>query len=280
MNRTMKHHQKIDRLAKFLSYVLGRQPDEFGLVADEHGWVRLKDLIKALGEEPGWRHVRRHEIRDLTLTHGPPAIEIDDELLNRCDVLIWWGHVRQHEIENDQVVTVGHGQVQPGDAVGRVVDLVPAVLEVVAYHRGDVVVIFDEQDLSGQQPDERPDISDDLSPFPSGDPDFDAGQRAFYYVRVLEIPTPRWVAYDAFRASHAADPAPDLPLWRVAVAEGRMVGVACASGRNAEDAGGWVADLGVLASHRGRGIARALLQAAFEADPIVLPAWDPMGSLA
>jgi hypothetical protein len=29
------------------------------------------------------------------------------------------------------------------------------------------------------------------------DPSFDATQRAFYYLRVLEIPTPRWTAYDA-----------------------------------------------------------------------------------
>ena len=29
------------------------------------------------------------------------------------------------------------------------------------------------------------------------DPDFEADERAFYYVRVIEIPTPRWTAYDA-----------------------------------------------------------------------------------
>ena len=28
-------------------------------------------------------------------------------------------------------------------------------------------------------------------------PDFDASERAFYYVRVLEIPTPRWTVFDA-----------------------------------------------------------------------------------
>jgi len=42
------------------------------------------------------------------------------------------------------------------------------------------------------------------------DPEFDPDMKAVYYVRVLEIPTPRWTLYD--KVNLGAAPSPDVPL--------------------------------------------------------------------
>jgi hypothetical protein len=42
------------------------------------------------------------------------------------------------------------------------------------------------------------------------DPDFDAREHAFYYVRVLQIPTPRWITFDV--ANKGAELNPEIPL--------------------------------------------------------------------
>lgn len=69
------------QLAKFLNYVLGRRPDEFGLVTDKEGFVKIKDLIKATSEEEGLKYVRRANINEIMLTLPNHGLEVADTLI-------------------------------------------------------------------------------------------------------------------------------------------------------------------------------------------------------
>jgi putative RNA 2'-phosphotransferase len=73
------------QLAKFLNYVLGRRPDEFGLVTDKEGWVKIKDLLKATNEEDGLGYVRRSHINEVMISLPNHGLEVADNLIRALD---------------------------------------------------------------------------------------------------------------------------------------------------------------------------------------------------
>ncbi|MBN1628042.1 MAG: hypothetical protein JW944_16100 [Deltaproteobacteria bacterium] len=58
---------KSGNLSHMLVYILGYRPFEFGVVPDEEGFVKYKDLIRALNEEPGWGYVRQGSINEVLM---------------------------------------------------------------------------------------------------------------------------------------------------------------------------------------------------------------------
>lgn len=72
-----QRQQRQESLAKLLSYILCRRPDEFGLVLDEDGRVPVKELLWALGQEEGWGYVRRSHLEEVVNLVSPGAFELD-----------------------------------------------------------------------------------------------------------------------------------------------------------------------------------------------------------
>lgn len=77
--------KEIKRFAKFLSYVLGNRPDEFGLVPDGDGYVAIKELLKSMSEEEGWRHVRMAHLREVSFAVTPSPIEMEEGKIRARD---------------------------------------------------------------------------------------------------------------------------------------------------------------------------------------------------
>jgi putative RNA 2'-phosphotransferase len=68
-----------------LAYVLGRRPDEFGLIPDEEGFVRIKDLLKALHEEEGWGYVNFSHLNEVLLSAPGIPFEIRQNDIRSAD---------------------------------------------------------------------------------------------------------------------------------------------------------------------------------------------------
>ncbi len=82
----IRNHQfKVDRLSRFLVYILGHRPDEFGLVPDAEGYVTYRELLQALHEEPGWRYVRRSHINEVLMGKDRALFQPEDRRIRVVD---------------------------------------------------------------------------------------------------------------------------------------------------------------------------------------------------
>ncbi|MFP4453644.1 MAG: RNA 2'-phosphotransferase [Desulfobacterales bacterium] len=85
----MNHKKQMQQLAKLLSYILEKRPDEFGLIPDDKGYVSIKELLKAISETDSWRHIRRTSIKELMLSEVDCPVEIHENRIrgkNREDL--------------------------------------------------------------------------------------------------------------------------------------------------------------------------------------------------
>jgi putative RNA 2'-phosphotransferase len=79
------HQIKVENLSRFLLYILGRRPDEFGLVPDRDGFVKYKELLQATHEEPGWSYVRQSHINEVLLGKGRALFESESNRIRASE---------------------------------------------------------------------------------------------------------------------------------------------------------------------------------------------------
>lgn len=85
MEPTMKPEKQSEKLSRFLQYILGRSPDEFGLYLDHDGWCKIKHVLQVLSEEDGWKHIRSGNIREIFILIQDHGLEIQDDYIRCAD---------------------------------------------------------------------------------------------------------------------------------------------------------------------------------------------------
>jgi putative RNA 2'-phosphotransferase len=77
----MVKQRSAKQLAKLIDYILSRRPDEFGLVADGNGFFKIKELLKAINEEEGFRYARRAHLDEILITLPDHPFEVIDQVI-------------------------------------------------------------------------------------------------------------------------------------------------------------------------------------------------------
>jgi putative RNA 2'-phosphotransferase len=71
-----KHIRKVDTLSRLMQYILGNRPDEFALVPDRDGFILVKDLLKAIHEQPDMAYVRQSHLTEVMLYDRGDLFEV------------------------------------------------------------------------------------------------------------------------------------------------------------------------------------------------------------
>jgi len=79
----MKPEKQCEQLSRFLQYMLGRAPDEFGLYLENDGWCKIKQVLQILSEEDGWKHIRLGNVREIFMLIQNHGLEMENDRI-RC----------------------------------------------------------------------------------------------------------------------------------------------------------------------------------------------------
>ena len=160
----MAYQKSPKKLAKLLDYILGRRPDEFGLVTDSDGFIKIKELLKALSEEEGLTYVRRTHLDEILITLPDPSFEIVDNSIRAKNRQYLPAHtyaaelpkllyhsVRQKaypHVYSNGITPAGYSQVilpsnfSLAQRIGRRIDRAAVLLTVQVQHCLDRGVVF------------------------------------------------------------------------------------------------------------------------------------------
>ncbi len=72
---------KIKKIYKLLLYILSHKPDEFGIVPDDNGFVKIKELIQVFSQDKNLPSIRLQTFNEIVLNSENPHIDSKQNLI-------------------------------------------------------------------------------------------------------------------------------------------------------------------------------------------------------